>query len=242
MKIIHATWEQRNLGVDCYEVVLEAGDTLDMLKEKAPEYETEYTIVKIPTGMPDISFYLQSEGYTFMEVITSCHHDSQLPVLTRIQQRMIDSVICEKMNDIDREQMFNEIRCGMFRDDRVSLDPYFTQKQANNRYIGWISDEAARDSQLFKLVYKGETAGFFVLKNQGNRNYYVCIGGIYPNFQKFGFGFCMNYYEIYEGIKQNAKRIISSYSTNNRGASAIHLSIGYILDEQYYVFICHKHI
>jgi hypothetical protein len=240
MKIIHATWEQRNLGVDCYEVVLEARDTLDMLKEKAPEYETEYIVIKVPTGMLDICFYLQSVGYTFMEVITSCYHYAQLPVLTRIQQRMVDSVSCEKMNDIDQEQLFNEIRCGMFKNDRISLDPYFTQALANNRYIGWISDEATHGSQLFKLVYKGETAGFFVLKNQGNSNYHACIGGIYPNFQKFGFGLCLNYYEIYEGIKQNAKRIMGAYSSNNREASAIHLSIGYILDEQYYVFISHK--
>ena len=31
MKIIHATWEMRNLGVNCYEVIVEYGDTLKML-------------------------------------------------------------------------------------------------------------------------------------------------------------------------------------------------------------------
>lgn len=240
MKIIHAIWEQRNLGVNCYEVTVEAEDTLEMLKEKALEFETEYTIVKVPTEMVGISLYLQSVGYTFMEVIISCHHEGKLPKLTRIQQRMIDSISCEEMDNDDQERLFNEIRCGIFQDDRVSLDPYFTQEQANNRYIGWINDEITHGSQLYKLVYKGETVGFFVLRNQGNGGFFACIGGIYPNYQQFGFGLCMNYFEIYEGVKRNAKRIMSSFSTNNRGASAIHFSMGYILDLQYNVFICHK--
>ena len=101
MKIIHAIWERRNLGVNCYEVTVEAEDTLEMLKEKASEFETEYTIVKVPTSMADISFYLQGAGYTFMEIITSCYHGGKIPKLTRIQQRMVDSVSCEEMNNND---------------------------------------------------------------------------------------------------------------------------------------------
>lgn len=242
MKITHAIWEQRNLGVNCYEVTVEASDTPDILKERALEFESEYTVVKVPTGMMDISFYLQSVGYTFMEVLTSCHHEAILPKLTPIQQRMIDSVSYDEMNNDDREQLFNEIRCGMFRDDRVSLDPYFTQEQANNRYIGWITDEIQHGSKLYKLLYKGETTGFFILRDQGNGVFFACIGGIYPNYQKFGFGLLMNYFEIYEGIKQNAKRIVTAFSTNNRGASAIHFSLGYTLDKQHYVFISHNQI
>ena len=242
MKITHAICEQRNLGVNCYEVTVEAGDTPVLLRERALEFESEYTVVKVPAGMMDISLYLQSVGYSFMEVLTSCHHQGMLPRLTRIQQRMIDSVSYNEMSSGDREHLFNEIRCGLFRDDRVSLDPYFTQEQANNRYIGWITDEINFGSQLFKLVYKGQASGFFVLKNQGNGIFIACIGGIYPDYQKYGFGLCMNYFEIHEGIKQDAKRIVTSFSSNNHGASAIHFALGYFLDKQYYVFVKHKQI
>ena len=240
MKITHAIWEQRNLGIDCYEVEIEIQDTLDMLKKRASDYETEYTVIKVPIGMMEISLYLQSAGYTFMEVMTSCHSKGKLPALSRIQQRMVDSVSYEKMNDGDRERLFDEINGGMFQDDRVSLDPSFTQNQANNRYIGWATDERKGGSHFFKLIYKGETVGFFMLKNQGNDIYLSNLGGIYRGYERFGFGICMNYYTIYEGIKQNAKRIVTAFSSNNRGATAIHFSIGLILDQQFYIFIKHK--
>lgn len=241
MQVIHAIWEKRNLGVNCYEVTVESGDTLEMLKERALEYETDYTVIKVPTGMMDISLYLQSMGYKFMEGFTTCYHSAELPNLNSIQQRMVNSVLCEKMNDKDWDQMANEIRGGMFRDDRVSLDPFFTQDQANNRYIGWMTDEKTRSALFYKITYKDDAIGFFVIRNVEKRIYLGVISGIYPKFQKYAMGLCLYYYTIYESIKLNAKRIEQAFSTNNRGASALHLSMGgYILKEQYNVFISHK--
>ena len=34
MKKLHATWERRNLGVDCNEITIEEGDTADNIKNK----------------------------------------------------------------------------------------------------------------------------------------------------------------------------------------------------------------
>ena len=242
MKVVHAIWEQRNLGIDCNEIEVEAGDSLVALQENIPGYETQYTVVKVPVGMMDVSLHLQSMGYRFMEVMTLCHHEGKLPELTRIQQRIVDSVSCEEMSDRDRDRegLFDQIRNGMFQDDRISLDPFFTQDQANNRYLGWIGDETDRGANLFKIARKGAVIGFFVLRKQEGGVCFACIGGIYPESQSHGFGFCLNYYEIYQGIQQGARRIVNAFSSNNRGASAIHMFLGYVLDEQYYVFVKHK--
>jgi len=241
MKIVHAIWEQRNLGVNCYEVLVERGDTPTTLQERASEYETEYTVVKVPPGMMDVSLYLQGAGYSFIELITVCHHAAALPQLTRIQRRSVDSVTCEEMDEADRDALLAHVREGMFEDDRVSLDPYFTADQANNRYLGWIGDETTQGGRLYKLVYKGGPAGFFTLRDRGGGVLVANLGGIYPDYRRHGFGLCMNYQVIAEANASDARRVVSSFSSNNRGASAIHLALGYILDSQYYVFVAHKH-
>jgi hypothetical protein len=209
------------------------------LRRSLPEFETEYTVVKVPIGRVDISLYLQDAGYRFIELITTCHHDGRIPALPSVQQRIIDSVPYRKMDEYDLEEAFTMICGGMFDTDRVSLDPRFSRAQAASRYIGWIEDEIARGSQMFKIEYKGRSAGFFNLRHVGNRSAAAAIGGVYPEFQKAGLGICINYFEIVEGLKQGARRIVTSFSSNNRGAAAIHFLLGYSIGDQYYVFIKH---
>lgn len=69
------------------------------------------------------------------------------------------------MDTNDLDVLLNEIRDGMFRTDRVCLDPHFSPVQAANRYEGWISDELDRGSQTYKLTYKDSSIGFFTFKD-----------------------------------------------------------------------------
>ena len=115
--------------------------------------------------MVEISNYLQSSGYTFIELMTLCHNKGILPNLSPIHQRnnVVKSV---EMNDEDKNRLFEEIKSGMFTNDRVSLDAKFTNYQANNRYVGWVLDEIKFGSQFFKLNYKNQVAGFFLLEGR----------------------------------------------------------------------------
>jgi len=60
MKVTHAHWEKRNLGVDCNEITLEKCDDEDIAKTKSiiSDNIREYTVVKVPTGMIEIMFML----------------------------------------------------------------------------------------------------------------------------------------------------------------------------------------
>lgn len=240
MRVIDAVWEQRNLGVDCAEVILDQGDDVEQLLTNLVDIETEYTVIKVPVARPDLLMALPKAGYFFIEAITACHHLGVLPPLSPIQNRLMGQLQYAPMVDADVFELYKEIRGGMLKEDRISLDPYFTQDLANNRYIGWINDEIERGSILYKLVFRDQNVGFFNMRNTGNNICNATIGGIYPNFQKIGLGVGLNYFEIFEGIRQGARKICTSFSTNNRGAYAIHLSLGYILDTQYYVFIKHQ--
>ena len=240
MKIIDAVWEKRNLGVNCVEVTIEKSDLLENCGDKLLSINSEYTVIKIPTYKLDFSLLLQSNGYTMIELITTCYHKGVLPEVPSIYNRILKAVSCGIMNVEEKGVLYNKISEGMFDDDRVSLDPEFSSKQSSDRYIGWISDEIRQGSVLYKLIYKNNVCGFFTLADKENGHFYSSLGGIYPEFQGAGMGVCMNYHEISEAIKSNAKRIYTSFSNNNRGAYSVHLMMSYVLKEQFYVYIKHN--
>jgi hypothetical protein len=240
MKIVNAVWEKRNLGVSCNEITIETSDTISNIQENILNLETEYTVVKVPTDKPEISLYLQEKDYIHMETVVNCVNKAELPKLNSIQQRIVSAVTYDEMNSNDLEILFSEVKNGMFETDRVSIDKYFTQEQSNTRYSGWINDELKFGSKIYKLVYKESAVGFFILKDKKDKTFVAVLGGIYKQYQSHGFGFCMNYYEIREVIKQKAKKIFNTFSTNNRGATSIHFTMNYNIDSIYNIYIKHK--
>ncbi|MGN6711800.1 hypothetical protein [Anaerocolumna jejuensis] len=239
MKLTHAVWEKRNMGVDCWEALIQDGDTIEEFLDNAPKFETEYTVIKIPASMIGFGLELQKYGYFYIETAISCHHDLKMPELNKIQKRLLDEMSYEEMTEIDRQELFGEIDKGIFTTDRIILDPYFTRKQANNRYKGWIKQETDNGSQIYKMIYRGSTVGFFTYKDIGKGVYFPYIGGIYESYLKAGVGFAQNCFHIEEAVKRSGKKVLGSYSTNNRGAASIHMSMGYILDETTYVYVKH---
>jgi hypothetical protein len=240
MIVVDAVWEKRNLGISCQEITLTEDDDPASFLKFLSQSSSEYIVVKIPPGLSSIFLVIQDIGYKFIEVITSCYHPAELPKVTSQQSRIIQSVTCFPMDGADKNLLFTKISTGLFISDRISLDPFFSHDQANSRYIGWIEDELLKGSILFKLSYQEKAIGFFNLRMLSNDVCNASLGGIYPEYQNIGFGFCLNYYEIVEGIKMRSKKIYSSFSTNNKGAFSLHLAMSYILDEQFYVFIKHN--
>ena len=240
MKIVNATWEKRNIGVTCNEIMIEAGDALESIDREILAHEAEYTVVKVPTEQTETLFHLQKRGFVFIETMTTCYHTGESFNLNRIQRRIIDRVSYAEMNNNDIDFMFSEINKGMFQTDRIALDSYFTLEQSNNRYIYWIKDELDSGSKAYKLLYQGKDAGFFTLKKQSDTVYFAFLAGIYSDFINSGLGFCTHYYEVLEGKRLGARRVMTVFSSNNRGAVAIHLTMGHILHEQYYILIKHK--
>ena len=240
MKIINAHWEKRNLGVSCTEIIFEEKDSSTDFKTKVLNITSEYLVVKIPVGRIDLSSFLQENNFKFIELITSCFHKPELPELPKVYDRLINKLLCEEMNEVERQETFSRIKEGLFVDDRVSLDPAFNKDQSNLRYVGWINDEIGKGSIFYKIVYREKIVGFFNMRNIGNDIFHASIGGVFPEFQSAGFGVCMNYLQIAEALKHRAKRVYSSFSSNNRGAFGVHLLMSYTLDKQYYVFVKHK--
>ena len=193
MKTVHAFWEQRNLGVNCYEITVELDDSIDKVNEVISKIEGEYLVVKVPTEMPNVSMYLQGIGFNFIETFINCVNKAELPKLSNVQKRFVESLIYLEMVPVDLDELFVEIKNNMFENDRVSMDNTFTQEQANNRYVGWICDEISLGSKVYKMIFKDSIVGFFVLRKPDDKTLVAVLGGIYEKYRSYGFGFCMNY-------------------------------------------------
>lgn len=242
MKIIDAVWEKRNLGVTCFEVAIETTDTVADVKHRLPQLAAQYVVIKVPAGRSDIMFCLSELGYAFIEGSIHITKIVKNFELSGIQKRLGDSVGHALMDEGDMQVLQNEIRKGMHDTDRIYLDPYFTKKQAGDRYIGWIQDEVARGSGVYKMIYKGQSIGYFTMKDLGDGVYYPFLAGMYESHRNSGLGLNITYKPICEIAARGGKSISSYISTNNDKAVRIHVSMGFSFDQITYVYVKHNDV
>ena len=241
MEIVHADWEQRNMGVDCVEIVIDRKDDPDEVKRLLSEVDAEYTVVKVPAAMAEMSFLVQEEGFRYIECLFSLRRSTDTPVLQPMQERLMSFSECVPMDDADLERLYSEVRNDMFDTGRVYLDPYFTKEQANERYVGWIHDEIERGTVIYKLRFKGEDAGFFGLKELRKGVLFPFLAGLYPGGPgALGLGYVLCYQEIIQAARNGARTITGSVSSNNIPSLASLTSYGYTVDGAVSVFVKHK--
>ena len=239
MKVINAVWEKRNLGVNCHEINIEPNDTANIIKKELPLNESEYTVVKVPSGQFDIMFLLEELGYTYVESSINLVHNLKEIKLNPLQQRVMDSISYSQMNNKDIDELFNEIKKGIFTTDRIYIDPYFSHDQAANRYINWISDEIKKGCKIFKLTFKDASIGFFTFKDIGNNICYPFLAGMYKDYLKSGLGMSTIAKPLKEAIKNGYKKYSTFISSNNINTFSAHVALNFSFKQIYHVYIKH---
>ena len=110
--------------------------------------------------------------------------------------------------------------------DRISVDTSFDNESSCKRYQGLVEDELKNDAQLFKVNFRENFIGFFLIKNE--EMYSISnLAGIFKEYQKLGFGICLNYFIIKESQINNRGVLKTAFSSNNTGASNIHKTLGF---------------
>lgn len=240
MKIVNAVWEKRNLGVNTTEITVESGDSAEAVKGMLNSVQNDYIVLKIPAGSIDIMFEAEKYGFRFVECIIHVTHNLKNVILSPVQTRIDSQVTYGKMTEADIEELYKQIRKGLFYTDRISVDSYFDKNQAANRYIGWISDEYARGCDIFKMIYKGETVGFFTFKELEEGVFYPFLAGMYKRYQNSPLGAVYNYKPILEARKRRGKIISTYISTNNSNALRAHAAYGFSFKDIHYVYVKHN--
>jgi len=239
VKVIEAKWEKINLGVVAYEISVEESDTLIDLKTTLDKLVSEYTVVKIPTYRTELLFETNSLKLTFVEMVTKCHYTGQTPALNGIHKRIIESLTCQEISPENQRKLLVEVENGLFKADRVAIDPVFGIEKSSARYAGWIRDEVDLGATIYEVTKRSDFVGFFLLRKIDGLRCVSNLAGLIGKFQNSGIGYALNYFEIEMSSSIGASSVVSTYSSNNRGASTIHMSMGYVLDSQNYVYIRH---
>lgn len=239
MKVIHALWEKRNLGVDTIEFEMDGSENEEEIRDIIQKNEREYNVVKFPVGNVRMNFLFTELGYTYIESLIRLEHDLKhfpdAPIIKRISKELSYA----PMNDDDLYELFNEIKSGMFKTDRIALDPFFSVEAANKRYINWIKDELQRGSEMFKIVYKNATVHFFGYKETADKIFFPFLGGDYKKYVNSGLGPACMMKSVEETVKRSGKRNYTFVSTNNYSSLKSNLMAGYTPAAISNVFVKH---
>jgi len=240
LRIIDAIWEKRNLGVTCVEATIEPADTIAEIRSQLAEASAQYMVVKLPAGRADAMFCLSELGYAFIEASIHITWKVAPLELSGLQRRMADGTGHALMDDADRQVLWSELRKGIHNTDRASVDPHFAKERAAERYVGWIQDELARGTDVYKLTLKGQAIGYFTMKHLGDGVYYPFLGGMYESHQNSGLGFLVAYKPMCEVAARGGRSISTYISTNNERAIRIHVSLGFNFGQVTYVYVKHS--
>jgi|SRR5690554_374242 len=239
MKIINAFWEKRNLGVSTVEMVIDSKDPLETVLKEIESIKAEYIVIKVPVSRFDINKMLIDKNFNYIE--GSCNFVLNLSEakLSPFQERLNKTIYYSPMNSDETVILFEEIRKGLFKTDRIYLDDFFTKEKASERYVKWIEDELSRTTEIFKITLKEETIGFFSFKQTDEITYYPFLAGLYEKYAQSGLGFVTLRKPIEEAIKRGGKKISTYASTNNLPVIKAHIQQGFNINEILYVFVKH---
>lgn len=240
MKIVDAVWEKRNLGLTCAEITLESKDSEVDIGSALTGLSAQYLVVRVPAGRVDLTFCLSRMGCIFIETIIHVTRRTDGLELSGVQKRLAEAVTYAPMQESDIQNLWSEIRKGMYDSDRISLDPYFAKSQAGERYIGWIQDEIARGADVYKLMFKNQSIGYFTMKDLGDGTYWPFLAGMYESYRNSGLGFNIVYQSVCEVAARGGKLVSTYISTNNDRAIRLHVNMAFRFEEVTYVFIKHN--
>lgn len=234
MKVIHAVWEKRNIGIDVVEVEIEKDDLAEAVSERLDQIKADYISVKLPSYLTEFLDVIQHKKFLYREDLIHVRHRLQPITRTAVQQRMYDSVSYHEMSSRDICELKSEIERGMFSSDRFSIDSRFTKKQCANRYINWVDDLVLSGAKPFVMKYKEEHSGFIILKTEDKKTYQSILGGAYEKFRNSGLGIVQKEQEIVK--KLGGTCVETTVSSNNVAQLKALIQNGYIPYDVVHVF------
>lgn len=192
MEIIDTYWEERNLGVKSFEIVLSKDDNIEefLYQEKfLLENGAKYIVVKAPVNVSEFLFELPKAGYIFMEAAFSLQLKRKNYICPPFIARFDRNFVVRKLETSGAIQhVYDEIARGIFNSDRIALDKHFTQSVASNRYINWIKDVVNQGNDLYEVCLNNDAVGFFVLKRIDDKKVQGILTGTYEKYLTSGIG------------------------------------------------------
>lgn len=242
MKIIDATWEKRNIGMDASEIVIEKKDLVDkdqiLSTVRNITVDYRYVVIKIPVSDLSLLHSLENIGFNFME----CQYQISRDLLNyRPPEDFMHLLETVTTNDISKnpEQLnwlIGNIETDMFSTDRIYLDPTLSKETAAIRYQNWIKDIFFnKEIHCFNVIKDTVSVGFGIGKiDETKGELHNILGGCWKSYQKLGLG-PVFIHAPFIHFKNKIKRIVTNISSNNMPVFRLYSSFCYRVDKVCYV-------
>ena len=237
MQVIDAAWERRNLGVSCQEVTIDVGDGYQQLKI-VDQLDAEYQVIRSPVERPDFLFELSQRGFVFVEVFLSSVHYLRDYELSPQLARHISNFSFEMASHSEIDIIRDNIAMGVFKTDRVSIDPCFGIEKSAQRYLGWMADEIEKKSDIFALKFRDEVFGFSILKKDCD-SCHAKLGAVFYEKRRPGLGMYLNYFNIIASINLGCSSLYAPFSSNNLPVFSMNQMLGFKIKPLYNILVKH---
>lgn len=237
MRIFEASWEYRNLGVVTYEGEIVSSDSPEDVHDSLASLPDGYHVMKVPVGEIELMFALEEAGFSFIETSLRVHHNLRLTEPAGLLKRLIGASSLKILNKAGIYRVEQEIRKGIFRTDRVSLDPRINSERAALRYLNWLRDELEKGAHVHELSVSGRRAGFFLLRIGEDGVAHSVLSGLYDSSKTPGLGGLLLYWILTEASRRATAGLWSHISTNNPAVVKTHLDQGFAIEQINYVYV-----
>lgn len=243
MQTIHAVWEQANLGVNAYEIMLSEQDTPEMIAAEEARLVAEgaeYIVLKTPVNCPQLLFGLPALGYTYVETVFRVEirrDDYHMPEgIARFDRGL--SVVHRK-DPADWQPVFDLIRSGIFRSDRVSIDPAFSREMGGNRYANWLLQMLEKGGFLYEVLKGDKPIGFFVITRKDENTVDPVLMAMYDEQNDRGLGALLHKKTLDTCFTHECRRLTSTIVSNNAKVLRVYVNAGATITDTLYTYVKH---
>lgn len=243
MQTIHAVWEQANLGVNAYEIMLSEQDTPEMIAAEEARLVAkgaEYIVLKTPVNCPQLLFGLPALGYTYVETVFRVEirrDDYHMPEgIVRFDRGL--SVVHRK-DPADWQPVFDLIRSGIFRSDRVSIDPAFSREMGGNRYANWLLQMLEKGGFLYEVLKGDKPIGFFVITRKDENTVDPVLMAMYDEQNDRGLGALLHKKTLDTCFTHECRRLTSTIVSNNAKVLRVYVNAGATITDTLYTYVKH---
>lgn len=243
MQTTHAVWELENIGVDAWEIALDATDTPEALAAKEKQLiaqGAEYIVVKTPVNCPALLFGLPKLGYTYVETVFHV-------MIRRGEYHMPQAVarfdrgltVIKRTEEQDLERVYALIRKGVFVSDRVSIDPAFGVIAGGNRYANWLKTMLGKGGFLYEVQSGEKPVGFFVICRKDEATVDPVLMGLYDEQNDRGMGALLHKKTLDTCFTHDCKRLTSTIVSNNAKVLRVYVNAGATITDTLYTYVKH---
>lgn len=241
MNIKQTPWEKRNLGVDSsIEFYVEQNDSWNDISKEIRKHLESYQVMHIASGNTDVLMNAPSLGFLPIEINIQLARKLDEIELPKIYKRFEPAISCSLANEEEKKLIIHTIAEGnLFSTDKVSCDPFFSEKYAGQRYAYWTQDVIDQGADLLCMKYKDKIAAFDVCIDKTGGVAEAFLGGTLPEFNNSGLGFLAIYFITKYAKEKGFKKIITGVSSNNVPILKLHEMFNYHVESMSYCMIKH---